>query len=214
MAIRFRGILTDLKVLEEGQCPEQAHQLDEGSSLEEVLNQSFKKSVPIFLIMLALALVRFNKGLNWTADFRLWDIVIGGVVTVVLYTVFVPLHEYIHTAFLPRGADKDIWLYQMQAALVYCNAPMSRMRFIVMSAAPATILGFVPYAAWLLFAQIPAPVLSIYWMLLSWSMVFGGIGDFYNVNNVWNQVPKGAVVFNYGVHTYWIDKKDMPQDWK
>ena len=87
MAIRFRGILTDLKVLEEGQCPEQAHQLDEGSSLEEVLNQSFKKSVPIFLLMLALALVRFNKGLNWTADFRLWDIVIGGVVTVVLLSL-------------------------------------------------------------------------------------------------------------------------------
>lgn len=214
MAIRFRGMLTDFKILEEGCCPSQAHQLEEGGSMEEVLNQSLKKSVPIFLLMLALALVRINKGLNWAADFSVLEVVVGGFLTVGLYTIFVPLHEYIHAAFLPRGADKDIWIYQMQAALVYCNAPMSHMRFIVMSAAPATILGFVPYAAWLLFAQVPSPMVSIYWMLLSWAMVFGGIGDFYNVRNVWNQVPKGAIVFNYGLHTYWIDKKDMPKDWK
>ena len=48
MAVRFRGMLTDFKILEEGCCPSQAHQLEEGGSMEEVLNQSLKKSVPIF----------------------------------------------------------------------------------------------------------------------------------------------------------------------
>lgn len=214
MGVQFRGMLDDLSKLERGRCPDGAHQLEEGNSMEEVLNQSLKKSVPIFLLMLALALVRFNKGLNWTADFSIGGTVIGGFITIGLYTLFVPLHEYIHAAFCPRGSDKEIWFYQMQAALVYCNAPMSRMRFIVMSLAPAAILGFLPYAAWLLFAQVPSAMTSIYWMLLSWSMVFGGIGDFYNVRNIWNQVPKGAIVFNYGMHTYWIDKKDLPEDWK
>lgn len=214
MAIRFRGMLMDLKMLEEGCCPTEAHQLEESGSLDEILNQSLKKSLPIFLLMLALALVRFHKGLHWEADFSIVGVLVGGFVTVVLYSIFVPLHEYIHAIFLPRHSDKDIWIYQMQAALVYCNAPMSRMRFIIMSAAPATILGFIPYAAWLLFAQVPSVMTSIYWMLLSWSMVFGGIGDFYNVSNVWNQVPKGAMVFNYGMHTYWIEKKDIPSDWK
>lgn len=213
MAIRFCGMLDDFSKLEHGKCPEGAHQLDEGGTLDEVLRLSLKQSAPIFLLMLALALVRFNKGLNWEADFSIVGAFLGGVITMLLYSIFIPFHEYIHAWLCPYKSEKEIWIYQMQAALVYCNAPMSRMRFIVMSVAPATILGFVPYAVWLLFGQIPSAMASIYWMLLSWTMVFGGIGDFYNVRNIWQQVPKDAMVFNYGIHTYWIEKKDMPSDW-
>ena len=54
--------------------------------MEEVLNQSLKKSVPIFLLMMALALVRINKGLNWAADFSVLEVVVGGFLTVGLYT--------------------------------------------------------------------------------------------------------------------------------
>ena len=52
---------------------------------------------------------------------------------------------------------------------------------------------------------VPNAILSIAWGSMAWSMIFGGIGDFYNVRNVFEQVPKDAYVFNYGIHTYWIE---------
>lgn len=89
--------------------------------------------------------------------------------------------------------------------MVYCNTPVTKRRFIVMSLTPAVLLGFIPYAAWLLWANVPNAILSIAWGSMAWSMIFGGIGDFYNVRNVLEQVPKDAYVFNYGIHTYWIE---------
>ena len=65
--------------------------------------------------------------------------------------------------------------------------------------------SLMPLIGWLLGAAAVSPVVSIFWMSMCWSMIFGGVGDFYNVRNVIQQVPRGAYVFNYGLHTYWIE---------
>lgn len=205
MAIRFRGALEDFSQLDYGYCPPDATPLKEADVLDNVILQAMRQSVPLFLLVGALSLVRLFKGLDWSQDFSVWQVLFAMAVWSVLYFVLIIVHEWLHALFFPRRATKDIWIYQLQAAMVYCNTPVSRTRFIVMSLAPAVLLGFLPFVAWLLWAAVPNPVLSLAWMSMSWSMIFGGVGDFYNVRNVIEQVPKNALVFNYGIHTYWIN---------
>lgn len=209
MAIRFRGFLSDFSQLEYGYCPPQSVRLEEASALDDMLMQAMRQSVPIFLLVGALSVVRLMKGFAWSRDFSIWSVGIACLAWVLLYTGLIVLHECIHAMFFPRRAVKDVWVYQMQAAMVYCNTPVTRTRFIVMSLAPVTLLGFLPFIAWLLGAAAVSPVVSLFWMTMSWSMIFGGIGDFYNVRNVLQQVPRGAWVFNYGMHTYWVRREDV-----
>ncbi|MDO4281635.1 MAG: DUF3267 domain-containing protein [Peptococcaceae bacterium] len=207
MAVRFCGFIDDFSQLERGDCPPEAVQLREANDMMAVLRESFKDFWPMLVLMMALSLVRLSKGLNWAAEMRTSWIFAGIVVFVLLYIVLIFVHEGIHALLLPLKSDKEIWLYQGQAAFVYCNAPMSRLRFVVMSLAPMTVLGILPFVVWLFSAERPAAVWSIFWMILSWTMIYGGMGDYYNAKNVLEQVPKDAVVFNYGMHTYWLPRK-------
>lgn len=184
MAIRFRGALNDFSQLEYGYCPPEAVPIKEGDNLENVIMQALRQALPLFILTGALAVVRLVKGLNWTGEFSFVYMLVVMLLWSVLYFALIVLHELIHAVFFPRRATKDVWLYQLQAAMVYCNTPVTKRRFIVMSLTPAVLLGFIPYAAWLLWANVPNAILSIAWGSMAWSMIFGGIGDFYNVRNV------------------------------
>lgn len=88
---------------------------------------------------------------------------------------------------------------------VYCNAPISKKRFIWMCAAPNIILGFIPYIILLMgnfdFSVQIANILVI----SSWLMIVAGIGDYVNIYNAIRQVPKGGKIINYGLHSFWIN---------
>lgn len=205
MAIRFRGMLQDFSQLEYGFLPPGAQKLNEGEDLENIIVQAMRQSLPLFLLVAALTVVRLWKGLDWSRGVHFSELMLGSLVWIVVYFLLIVLHECLHALFFPRRAVKDVWFYQMQAAMVYCNTPVTRTRFIVMSLTPAVILGFLPFAGWLFGAALVSPVFSLLWLAMSWSMIFGGLGDFYNVRNVVEQVPKDAWVFNYGIHTYWLE---------
>ena len=236
MAIRFRGALNDFSQLEYGYCPPEAVPIKEGDNLENVIMQALRQALPLFILTGALAVVRLAKGLNWTGEFSFVYMLVVMLLWSVLYFALIVLHELIHAVFFPRRATKDVWLYQLQAAMVYCNTPVTKRRFIVMSLTPAVLLGFILFDAssvcdaWgtirALFGGGGLPLASaeaVYQLRscavllavaaigatplpsMAWSMIFGGIGDFYNVRNVLEQVPKDAYVFNYGIHTYWIE---------
>ena len=74
---------------------------------------------------------------------------------------------------------------------------MSKARFVFMSLLPNLVFGWIPYILFLIHPQ---------WMFLG---VLGaisipmGIGDYYNVYNCLTQVPKGALVYLSGMHSYW-----------
>ena len=214
MSIRFCGMLKDFSSLEHGECPEGSQRLKEGESLDEILSASLRRNVPLMVLILALSIVRLHKGLNWEQGVTVWEVIFVGFLCILAYGGLVFIHEYMHILLFPRKAEKEIWVYDTQMAMVYCNAPMSRTRYVVMCLAPLTLLGFVPFIIWLLFGQYPSPAFSIGWMLLSWSMIFGGLGDFYNAGNILSQVPKKTLVFNYGMHTYWIPKDQWPKQEK
>lgn len=203
MAIVWRGRIDSLDDLEHGSLPQGAVRLQEGDTMEEVLEQSLRMFRPLAALVALLSAARLILGLNWQAGLSPGRLAACIAAFIILYILLIFAHEWIHALFYPRGALKEVWVYQWSAALVYCQEPVSRERFMVMSLAPAVLLGFVPFALWLVWAGAMSADLSILWMFMSWSMIFGGLADYYNFRNVRRQVPHGARVFNYGVHTYW-----------
>ena len=104
-----------------------------------------------------------------------------------------------------RVTEKAIWKLQEQGAyFVYCDETVSKERFIVLSIAPAIILGIIPFVGVLIFAESISAACIIATWIVSLIMTVMAIGDFANIYNAIKQVPKGAKVFNYGMHTYWM----------
>lgn len=209
MAIVWRGRIDHLDKLEHGTLPQNAVCLKEGDTVEEVLTQSLHMFVPVACVLACLSAGRLILGMQWQIGLQADRIIACVGIFVVSYTLLIFLHEWLHALFYPREALKEVWIYEWSAALVYCQAPVKRERFMVMSLAPALILGFVPFALWLVWADAVAADFSLLWMILSWTMIFGGSADYYNFRNVLCQVPRGAQVFNFGLHTYWYPPEDQ-----
>lgn len=47
---------------------------------------------------------------------------------------------------------------------------------------------------------------SLAFVFTTWIMTIMAIGDYANIYNAVRQVPKGAKIFNYGMHSYWISQ--------
>jgi hypothetical protein len=156
------------------------------------------------LPMIILSILRVSE-IAGPIDFDS-DFAIAAITTMILGITSLVVHEFIHAILYPKEAIKSIWKdSKNNAYFLYCDALVSKRRFIVLSIAPAIILGIVPFIIW----YIVAPIISLEWvvctMLMIWWMTFDAIGDYANVFNAIRQVPKNARIFNYGVHSYWIE---------
>ena len=105
-------------------------------------------------------------------------------------------HELLH-ALCFKG-EVELWTnLKMGMLFVVGIEDMSKARFVFMSLLPNLVFGWIPYILFLIHPQ---------WMFLG---VLGaisipmGIGDYYNVYNCLTQVPKGALVYLSGMHSYW-----------
>ena len=45
---------------------------------------------------------------------------------------------------------------------------------------------------------------NLSFVFITWIMIIMSMGDFTNIYNAIRQVPKGAKIFNYGLHSYWL----------
>ena len=201
--IKYKGKYKDEKQLKEGSTLyKNAKQYKE----EETVTAAFKKgaliSLPGFIIMLSLAIVMIRIT-HIKFEYDMLHLAISSILLLPLLYV----HEIIHALTFPKEAKKDIYSKPQEMALfVYSNAKVSKKRFILICLMPALVLGILPYTIGIIFIKvIPAKFLTDIFYI-SISMYMGGIGDFTNVYNTIKQVPKGAKVFNYGYHSYWIKK--------
>lgn len=105
-------------------------------------------------------------------------------------------HELLHAVCF-RG-EVELWTnFKMGMLFVVGTEDLSKTRFVVMSLLPNLLFGFVPYVLFLLHPR---------WVLLGALGAISlpmGIGDYYNVYNCLTQVPKGAVVYLSGMHSFW-----------
>jgi hypothetical protein len=76
---------------------------------------------------------------------------------------------------------------------------------VILCIAPSIALGIIPFFLW----YVIAPLLEVEWiiciMVLTWIMTMMSMGDFANIFNAIKQVPNNAKIFNYGMHSYWIE---------
>ncbi len=121
------------------------------------------------------------------------------------------VHEFIHALSLPREVEKEIWTkFNDGVLLIHFDRPITKVQFIWLSLAPIVILGFIPFLLYGFGVFDASRVLSHCIGLISWMMLLSGVGDYLNVFNALRQVPKDAMIFNYGLHSYWLPK-DPPE---
>ena len=194
---------TEEQLIQGKEFPSGAVQFTEGETLSDAFKLGFLLSLPIMIPMIALSIFRcstIDKHLVFDSKF-----IIIAIMTFLIGKLLIYVHEFIHAVFYPKGAEKSVWKHTSQGAyFVYCDAKVSKNRFIVLCLAPSILLGILPFIIWYMIA----PILDSGWivcvMILTWMMTFMSMGDFANAFNAFKQVPPNAKVFNYGMHSYWI----------
>ncbi len=108
-------------------------------------------------------------------------------------------HEVLHGICF----KEDVYMYtnlKQGMLFVVGTEDMSRARFIFMSLLPNVLFGCIPY---LLFLFHPRLVGLGFFGLLCLGM---GFGDYINVFNTLTQVPRGALVYLCGMHSFWYKR--------
>lgn len=205
--IYIKGTFTDESQLIQGKTlPKSAVPFREGETIHDAFQLGFLLSLPVMLPMVGLSIFRcseLDKKLQFNSHMAA-----AVLVFFVLLKVLTYLHEFIHALFYPVEAEKTVWKDAKQGAyFIYCDVPVTKCHFIMLSIAPSILLGIVPFIAWY---QL-APLFHVEWLLcfmaLTWIMTLMSIGDFANVFHAITQVPANAKVLNYGLHSYWIKER-------
>lgn len=185
------------------QLPDGAIQFKEGDSLQDAFIKGLLIGLPLFVVMIVSMIFRL-RNVNYNLEMNIQTGITFATMIIIL-GILPYVHEFIHGIFYPLSAEKAIWKLQEQGAyFVYCDETVSKERFIVLSIAPAIILGIIPFVGVLIFAESISAACIIATWIVSLIMTVMAIGDFANIYNAIKQVPKGAKVFNYGMHTYWM----------
>ena len=189
---------------------ENAVQFEEEDTVRDIMIQGLALTIPLISIMIFAALVRFFS-MEMHVHINLKTIILLVIAAASTY-LLTYVHEFIHAIFYPKDSSKEMWKIPGNGVFfTYCETPVSRMRFIVLSIAPALILGVLPFILWMIFPTALPTTASLMVLTISIIMTYGGMGDFVNIINTVNQVPKGAKVFNFNIHSYWI--KDLEKPW-
>ena len=130
-------------------------------------------------------------GLFLRGGFGAWSV--WGCLATVL--VLFP-HEFLHAVCF-REETYIYTNFRDMMLFVVGTESMTRRRFVFMSLLPNVVFGLVPYVVFLIWPQFEfLGTLGV----LSLSM---GVGDYYNVYNAMTQMPKDALTYLSGFHSYW-----------
>lgn len=192
------------QLIESSVLPANAVQFEEGEDITEVLKTGGLIGLPILIVMLGVGIYRLsNFDCKVTFDFKFACI---AITTIILFKVFIYIHEIIHCIFYPAKGRKVIWKdVKSGAYLAYCGMEVSKIRFIIISLAPAVIIGLFSFVLWYIYVPVLMDEIALCWFLFSWISVAVSVGDFTNIYNTIKQVPKEAKVKNHGYHSYWIE---------
>lgn len=183
--------------------PANAVQFKEGEDITEVLKTGGVIGLPVLIAMLGIGIARLSEfDCSITFDLRFACV---AITTMILFKLFIYVHEIIHCIFYPAKGRKVIWKdVRSGAYLAYCDMEVSRLRFIVINLAPAVLLGLFSFVLWYVSVPVLMDEIALCWFLFSWISVAVSVGDLTNIYNTIKQVPKDARVKNHGYHSYWI----------
>ena len=121
---------------------------------------------------------------------------VGMIIAGILSLILLIPHELLHAVCY----RKEVYLYNaLESGMLFVagTEDMSKARFIFMSLCPNLILGILPYIIFLADPRfVPLGLLG----LICTGM---GFGDYINVYHAFTQMPKGAVTYLSGMHSFW-----------
>ena len=185
MKIRYKGKYNgDPASLPQREHPEGAVQFREPDDM---------KRIALLMNALALAIVLvLCVAVELIAEVEWWDCIVG---LLLVYVTALP-HEFLHAIWFREGVE--VYTNLKQGMLfVIGTEDLSKSRFVFLSLFPNLVFGFLPFVLFLLFPNLV--ILGV----MGAANIGAGAGDYMNVFNCLTQVPKGAKVYNSGMHTYW-----------
>ena len=197
--ITYKGHYTsDEQIIRRKSLPENAVEFGKISDLNSEFIRGFFLLLPVLAGMMAAIFLKFRgSAYHLALGFDTLLAVLMGILAVCFLR---QVHEVIHALFYPPDAEKEIWKSKEHGAyFVYCEAEMSRNRFVTMALAPVFALGIIPFVLWLLLPQVIPMPYNIAVPLVFWMMTILGMGDAANVYHVLKEVPAHARVFNHGL---------------
>lgn len=150
----------------------------------------------IAIVLLVIVGVVSVKSGEVTLANNSWQLCLGAVCQIL--TLFP--HEIIHGLCF-KG---DVYLYtNLKQGMLFVVGPedMTKLRFVMMSLAPNIVFGFIPLILFFIFPSVP--FLGVFGAI----SIGCGAGDYMNVINALTQMPKGALTYLYGFHSYWYMPK-------
>lgn len=126
----------------------------------------------------------------------------ANLIGAVLALISLVPHEFLHAVWFRDDVHMYVNIKGMMMFVVGTE-DMSKSRFIIMSLCPNIVFGAVPFIIFMIYPQ---------WFVLGSIGAFAlcmGAGDYFNVINAVIQMPKGALTYLNGFHSYWyIPEKD------
>ncbi|MBR4223700.1 MAG: DUF3267 domain-containing protein, partial [Oscillospiraceae bacterium] len=120
---------------------------------------------------------------------------LSGIGFIIAMLCLVP-HEFLHALCF----KEDVKMYHALSKgmlFVHGTEDMTKIRFVMMSLCPNIVFGLIPLVLFLIF-----PKLTVLGAMGILSLAMGA-GDYYNVINALTQMPKGALTYLSGFHSYW-----------
>lgn len=131
----------------------------------------------------------------WAVTYALSHKTINMWSPLVAFLLLVP-HEFLHAIWM-KGDVLMFTNFKKGMAFVVSTADLSKGRFIWMSLFPTIVFGFLPLALFIIH-----PAWSFFGYLATFTISMGS-GDFCNVFFAATQMPKNAVTFLSGFHSFW-----------
>ena len=150
------------------------------------------KQFAIIMNVFALVVLLLMEVLGWLRSGEILTDFWGAILAMVC---MVP-HEFLHAVCF-RGEVKMYNNLKQGMLFVLGTEDMSKAQYVFMSMLPNLVFGFIPFLIFMIFPHMT--------MLGTMGAlgICAGAGDYVNVYNCLTQVPKGAVVFSSGIHTFW-----------
>ena len=199
MKLVWRGKFSDNAELGlSSALPDHATKFREPDTLGKFLIRALVFIFPVLILVLLFSMLKARI-------YGVHSMVIGkgSLVGVILAMLSLVPHELMHAALYPFDAPVEVWYSpKHMAAFVYCSAPVSRNRFILLGLFPNLVLGLIPMVVWV-FVPLRLVFLNNNLFVFAFVNILSGIGDYLNVYNAYRQVPKDGIVQNSGIHSYW-----------
>lgn len=203
--IRFRGFFENEEQLKNVSIPSTSVRFEEPEDINTLMKTGFFMSLPIIFSSLIIAgQTIFDIIVNCRCEKN--DIVFSIIFSSIIVMLYQFVHEIIHALLFPNKALKEIYVSKdLTCCFVYCTAPVSKLRFIIIAIAPNMVLGVFPLFIAVLYRSMLLPRVSLILIITGFFSIITGIGDYCNIYNAVCQVPENGYIFNSGLHSYWYE---------